>query len=202
MKKGMEEVQPTGRRPDQIDCLPLWFVARGAQALLVVFYARVTYLAVGTPDFVLDLVSVVLMLVILGVFLRGIATGYADCSGIRYRLYFRLKTIAWAEIQEIQWMNFRLKVLIKRPGKRKRTVIFLLNPLKSSGAYWAHRLGAEVSPPEILQRIGALPLETPPAISSAPLYPKWILRAFAGLVILFVLVLLWKLLSASAIVPH
>jgi len=198
----MEDGQPKVRHPDQIDFPVLWFAVRGVQMLITVFYAKVTYLALGTDSFAVDLFSVVIMLIVIWAFFRGIATGKVDSSGIHYRLYFRLKTIAWADIQEIQWVNFRLKALIKGRGKRKRKIIFLLNPLKTTGAYWAHRLGAEVAPPEILERIHALPIETPPAISSAPLYPKWIVNTFVGLVVLMTLVMVWKLISALALNPH
>jgi len=198
----MEDGPSKGRRPDQIDSPVLWLFVRGAQMLLTVFYARATYLSLGTDSFAFDLSSLVIMLMIIWVFFRRIATGTADSSGIHYRLYFRAKTVAWADVQGIQWVNFRLRVLIKGRGKRKRTVILLLNPLKSTGAYWAHRLGAEVARPEILERIHALPIETPPAIASAPLYSKWILRVFLGVVVLFVLVLLWRVLSALTVNPR
>jgi hypothetical protein len=198
----MEDRQSERRRPDQIDFPVLWFIVRGVQMLLIVFYAKVTYLARGTEDFTLDLVSVGIMLMMICVFFRGIATGNTDSSGIHYRIYFRQKTVAWTDVQGIQWVNFRLKVLVKRQGKRKRTIIFLLNPLKTTGAYWAHRLGAEVSPPDILERIHALPIETPPPIASAPLYPKWIVRTFIGLVVLMMVVMVWRLVSALALNPH
>jgi len=198
----VEDGQSERRRPDQIDFPIFWFIARGSQMLLMVFYAKVTYLARGTDDFALDLFSVVIMLMMICLFFRGIATGKADSSGIHYRIYFRLKTVAWADVQEIQWINFRLKVLIKGRRKRKRRIIFLLNPLKTTGAYWAHRLGAEVGPPDILERIHALAIETPPPIASAPLYPKWIVRAFIGFVVLMTLVMVWRLISAAILNPH
>jgi hypothetical protein len=77
-----------------------------------------------------------------------------------------------------------------------------LNPLKAVGAYWAHRLGTEVAAPEILQRINALPIETPPKVGSARPHSKWILWTFLGFFILFVLVLVWRLISASVGANH
>jgi hypothetical protein len=193
----MEDRQSKKGQPDQIDFPAFWFIARGTQILLIVFYAKVTYLARGTDSFALDLFSVVGMFTIIWLFLRRIATGTADGSGIHYRRYFRLKTVAWANVQGIQWVGHRLRVRTRGRGKRRRTLVFLLSPLKSTGAYWAHRLGAEVAPPEILERIHALPIETPPPIASAPLYPKWMVRAFIGLVVLMTLIMVWKLISAS-----
>jgi len=198
----MEDGQSKGRRFDQIDAPILWVLVRGAQILLTVTYAKIAYLSSGTDSFSSDLISSIVFLLIVGAFLHRFATGTADSSGIHYRRYFRLKNVAWADVAEIQWVGFRLKVLVKSRGKRKRTIVFLLNPLKTTGAYWANRLGAEVAPPEILERIHALPIETPPAISSAPLYPKWIVRTFMGLVVLMMLVMVWKLISALALNPH
>lgn len=193
----MEDGQPKGRHPEQIDFPVLWVLVRSAQILLTVFYTKLTYLSFGTDSFGENVFSVVGMLLMIGMFFHRVATGTADSAGIHYRRYFRLKTAAWADVQGIQWVGYHLRVLLRGKGKRKRTIIFLLNPLKTTGAYWAHRLGAEVAPPEILERIRALPIETPPTIASAPPYSKWILRVFIGLVVLFVLVLLWRLLSAS-----
>jgi hypothetical protein len=198
----MEEGQSKGRSADQIDFPIMWVVVRSAQILLTVIYAKLTYLSIGTDFFGVNVFSSVGMLLMVGALLKGIATGAADSNGIHYRCYFRQKTISWANVLEIQWVRSRLKVLIRGRGKRKKTLVFLLNPLKAEGAYWAHRLGREVSPPEILERIHALPIETPPTIASAPPYAKWYLRLFLGVGILFVLVFLWKLLSASSPVSH
>jgi hypothetical protein len=198
----MENGKSKGRSADQIDFPALWVLVRGVQILLTVIFAKFAYLSLGTDSFVSDLVSSIGLLLMLGAFVHGVATGTADSTGIHYRRYFRQKTVAWADALEIQWVRSRLKVLIKGRRKRRRTLVFLLNPLKSEGAYWAHRLGREVSPPEILERIHALPIETPPAIASAPPYARWYLRLFLALGILFVLVFLWKLLSASSPVSH
>ncbi len=198
----MEDANSKTRRADQIDVPALWVLVRGAQILLIVIYAKFSYLSLGTDTFVSGLISSIGFLLIIGAFVHGIATGTVDNSGIHYRRYFRQKTVSWADVLEIQWVRSRLKVLIKGKGKRKKKLVFLLNPLKVEGAYWAHRLGRDVSPPEILERIHALPIETPPTIASAPPYAKWYLRLFLGFGILFVLVFLWKLLSAPSPVSH
>lgn len=184
-------------RPAQIDLPILWFLARGAQVLVTVIYAKFAYTSIGTEAFVENFVSIVGMLLLIYFFLHRLVTGTADSSGIHYRRYFRMHSTAWAEIQEVQWVGPRLRVLIKGRGKRRKKLIFLLNPLKATGPYWAHRLGAEVAPPEILQRLNALPIETPPKMVSGPPYSKWILWTFLGFVILFVLVLVWRLVSAA-----
>jgi hypothetical protein len=192
----MKGGQSRGGGTDQIDFPVLWVLVRGAQILLTVIFAKQTYLSKGTDSFGLDLFSSIGFLIFFGLFVHRIVTGVAESSGIHYRRYFRMETVGWADVQEIQWVKSRLRVLIKRKGKRRRTLVFLLNPLRAEGAYLAHRLGAEVAPPEILERINALPIETPPRITSAPQYSKWILRAFVGVGTLFMLVFLWKLLSA------
>jgi hypothetical protein len=198
----MEGGQLRGERADQIDFPVLWVSVRGAQILLAVIFTKQTYLSIGTDSFGLDLFSSIGFLLLFGLFVHRIVTGVADSSGIHYRRYFRMKTVSWNDVQEIQWVKSRLRVLIKKKSKRRRTLVFLLNPLKAEGAYLAHRLGAEVDAPEILERIHALPIETPPSITSAPPYPKWILRAFLVVVVLFVLVFLWKLLSAASHISH
>jgi hypothetical protein len=198
----VENNQSSGRRAQQIDFPSLWFLARGAQLLVAVVFAKMIFLALGTDFFSSTLYSFIGLFFMICLFLRGIATGTADSSGIHYRFYFRSKTVAWADVKEIRWVGFRLRVAIKRASKRKRALVFLLNPLKSIPAYWAHRLGADVLPPEILERIRALPIAAPPTMASAPPYPKWMLRIFLGFIALFVLVFLWKLLSPAPGVPH
>jgi hypothetical protein len=198
----VENNQSSGLRAQQIDFPSLWFLARGAQVLAAVVFAKMIFLDSGTDFFSSTLYSSIGLFLMICVFLRGIANGTADSSGIQYRLYFRLKTVEWADVLEIQWVGFRLRTVIKRGRKRKRVLVFLLNPLISLPAYWAHRLGADVLPPEILERIRHLPIATPPTMASAPPYPKWMLRILLGVVALFVLVFLWKLLSAAPGVSH
>lgn len=189
-------------RHDQIDLPILWVLARGAQALVTVIYVKFAYISMGTESFVETAFSVAGMLLLVYFFLHRLVTGTADSFGIHYRRYFRMRSIAWTEIQEVQWVGHRLRVLVKGRGKRRKKLVFLLNPLKASGPYWAQRLGQEVAPPEILQRVNALPIETPPKIVSGPPYSKWILWTFLGFFILFVLVLVWRLVSTSFGTSH
>ncbi len=198
----MEDGQSKRRGADQIDFPALWVLVRGAQVLLIVIYAKFAYLSVGSDSFFSGLISSIGLLLIVGALAHGLATGTVDSYGIHYRRYFRQKNVSWMDVLEIQWVGFKLRVLIRGGGKRKRKITFLLNPLKSTGAYWANRLGAEVAPPEILERIHALPIETPPAIASASPYSKWILRGFSGLVVLLVLIFLWRFLSALSHAAH
>jgi hypothetical protein len=198
----MENNQSSGRRAQQIDFSPLWFLARGAQVLVAVLFAKVIYLGSGTEYFSENLYSFIGIFSMLCFFLRGIATGTADSGGIHCRLYFRFKTVDWADVLELNWVGLKLRAVIKRGRKRKRVLVFLLNPLKAVPAYWAHRLGAEVLPPEILERIRALPIESPPTVASAPLYPKWMLRILLGVIALFCFVFLWRLLSVAPRVSH
>jgi hypothetical protein len=198
----VENDRPSGRRPEQIDFPALWVLTRGAQVLVTVVFAKMIFLAWGTNFFSSTLYSFIGLFLMICLFLRGIATGTADSGGIHYRVYFRLKAVDWADVLEIHWIGLKLRAVIKRGRKRKRALVFLLNPLKSLPAYWAHRLGADVLPPEILERIRALPIAAPPTMASAPPYPKWVLRIFLGVMALFVLVFLWKLLSAAPGASH
>jgi hypothetical protein len=198
----MADERTNGGRAYQIDFPVLWYLLRGAQILFAVVFVKLTYLSLRTDSFAESLISFVGMLLMIEVFVHGVATGTADSAGIRYRRYFRWKIAAWNDVLQIQWVRSRLKVLIRGRGKRKRTLVFLLDPLKSEAGYLAHRLGGEAAPPEILARIHALQVEMPPGIASAPPYSKWILRLFLGIGILFVLVLLWRLLAATAPVPR
>jgi hypothetical protein len=198
----MESEQSNGRSAGQIDYPILWALVRGAQILLTVIYAKFAYLSLGTDSFVSGLFSSIGFLLIIGAVAYGVATGTADNSGIHYRRYFRQRTVAWTDVLGIQSVKSRLKVSIKGRGKRKKTLVFILNPLKAEGAYSAHRLGWDVSTPGILERIQALPIETPPTIESAPPYARWYLRLFLGIGILFILVFLWKILSGPSPVAH
>ena len=169
---------------------------------MTVIYAKFAYVSIGTEAFVENCVSVVGMLLLVYLFLHRLVTGTADSSGIHYRRYFRMHSIPWSKIHEVQWAGFKLRILIKGRSKRGKKLVFLLNPLKTLGPYWAHRLGTEGPPPEILQRFNALPIETPPKIGSAPPYSKWILWTFLGFFILFFLVLVWRLIFASIGANH
>jgi hypothetical protein len=124
----MEAGQFRGRSAGQID-----YPVRGAQILLTLIYAKFTYFSLGTDSFVSGLFSSIGLLLIIGAVAHGVATGTADSSGIHYRRYFRQRTVAWADVLGIQWIKSWLKVSIKGRGKRKKTLVFLLNPLKAEG---------------------------------------------------------------------
>jgi hypothetical protein len=198
----VENDQPSGRRPEQIDFPPLWVLTRGAQLLLAVASAKAIYLGLGTEYFSENLYSFIGIFLVICLFLGRIATGTVDSSGIHYRVYFRFKTVVWADVLELQWIGFKLRAVIKSGGKRKRVLVFLLNPLKVVPAYWAHQLGTDVLPPEILERIRALPIKSPTAMASASPYPKWMLLIHLGVIALFVLFFLWRLLSAVLGASH
>ncbi|HKN73932.1 MAG TPA: hypothetical protein VJW94_02045 [Candidatus Acidoferrum sp.] len=198
----MENDQPNGRRPEQIDFQPLWVLTRGAQALIAVICAKVIYLVSGTNFFLANLYSIIGAFLVMCFFLGRVATGTVDSIGIHYRLYFRFKTVDWADVLEIQWIGFKLRAVIKSGLKRKRVLVFLLNPLKVAPVYWAHRLGADVLPLEILERIRAQPIESRPTMASTSPYPKWVLLIHFGVIALFVLFFLWKLLTASPGASH
>ncbi len=198
----MEDGQSKGRKADQIDFPIMWAVVRGAQILLVVVESKQVYLSLGTDSLVLSLFASIGVLLIFGAFVHGVATGTADSSGIVYRRYFRSKVVAWTDVVEIQWIKSRLNVLLKGRGRQRKTVVFLLNPLKSEVACWLRGSGEEFGPPEILERIRALPIETPPITTSAAQFSRWILRMFLAFGVFIVLVVLWRLLSVPAHVSH
>src|ERR1700676_172844 len=148
----------------------LWAVVRGGEILYAVMFVKMAYLSRGTESFIENVISSVGMLLILILFVHRVVTGWADSAGIHYRRYFRWKTLAWSDVQEIQWKGARVRVLIKGKKKPKAVLEFLLNPLKSIGPYMGKRLGAEVDPPAILKYIDALPIETPPPMSTTAPY--------------------------------
>jgi hypothetical protein len=183
------------RVADQIDFPILWMLVRAAEILYIVVSAKMVYLTRGTQVFQENVASTGGLLIVVILFLHRVVTGRADSAGIHYRRYFRWKTLPWAEVQEVQWKNSRIRVLVKGRKKPKAILEFLLNPLKWTPAYWAHRSGTDVPVPPILERIHALPIETPP-LNSVPLYSRWPKRVFMGVAILFVLVFLMRLIFA------
>ncbi len=197
----MDDNQTGRRSADQIDAPMLWILIRAGEFLYAVVFAKMVYLTRGTESFTENAISAAGLLLMLGLFLHRVVTGRADAAGIQYRRYFRWKTLPWTEVQEIQWKGARLRVLVKGKKKPRAVLEFLLNPWDSLGAYWAHRLGADIVPPGILERIHALPVETPPIISAPP-HGRWFRRAILGVVILFVLVVLVRLLLPSSGTPH
>ena len=176
----------------------LWAAVRGGEILYAVIFVKMAYLSRGTESFLEDVISTMGMLLILILFVHRVVTGWADSAGIHYRRYFHWKTLAWSDVQEIQWKGARLRVLIKGKKRPKAVLEFLLNPLKVIGPYWGQRLGAEVEPPAILKRIDALPIESsPPLVTAAP-HSRWVTRFFFGIVILFLAIMLMRLLSAAS----
>ena len=109
----MENDQPSGRRPEQIDFPVLWVLTRGAQLLLGVISAKAIYLGLGTAYFSENLYSAIGAFLMICLVLGRVATGTVDSSGIHYRLYFRFKTVDWADVLEIQWIGFKLRVVTK-----------------------------------------------------------------------------------------
>lgn len=67
-----------GSRPAQVDLPILWFLARGAQVLVTVIYAKFAYTSIGTEAFVENFASVVAMLLLIYLFLHRLVTGTAD----------------------------------------------------------------------------------------------------------------------------
>jgi len=193
----MEERRLNPRSAGQIDAPALWVAVRGFEILYCVILLKMDYLSRGTVSFLEYTISTMGILLILILFVHRVVTGWADSVGIHYRRYFRWKTLPWSAVQEIQWKGPRLRVLVKGKKKPKAVLEFLLNPVKAIGPYWGQRLGADVEPPAILARIAALPVETPPPMSTAAPYSKWLMRLFFWVGILFLTIMLMRLLSAA-----
>jgi len=115
----LSDRQSKGRSAEQIDFPILWVAVRGVQILLPVICAKFAYLSVDADSFSfrLNLLSLVGMVLVVGAILKGIATGTVDSSGIRYRCYFRRKTVSWSDVLEIQWVRSRLKVMVHSIGR-------------------------------------------------------------------------------------
>jgi hypothetical protein len=176
----------------------LWAVVRGGEILYAVIFVKMAYLSRGTESFLEDVISMVCAYLILVLCVHRVVTGWADSEGIHYRRYFRWKTLAWSAVQEIQWKGARLRVLIRGKKKPKAVLEFLLNPLNALGPYWGQRLGTDVEPPAIFKRIDALPIESPPTMSTVPARSntfRWLVFCVA---ILLLAIMLMRMLSAAS----
>jgi hypothetical protein len=176
----------------------LWIAVRAGQILFAVILAKMAYLARATDVFVEQVISSVGLLLFAWLFVPRLVTGFANLGGVHCRRYFRWKKLAWSDVQEIQWKGAKIRVFVRDKKKPKAVLEFLLNPLKWKAAYWKHRWGADVEPPETLRRLQAFPMDAPPPMSSAPPISRWILRFFVTIWALFALVMLWRLFSATA----
>ena len=75
-----------------------------------------------------------------------------------------------------------------------RRLDFILNPVTSAIPYWRPRHGLDTPLLPILERIHALTGDTPQLVS-VPAQSRWIMRAFIGLTLLLVAVMLMRLLT-------
>jgi len=192
----MSRENPSRVGQKNIDASLIWTGVRGLQILLVIFFAKEVYLSRNTPDFELDLSSAILTLLIITSFWHPICTGWADPIGIHYRRYFRVKTISWSNVKEIQWRGYHLLVVRKEGSFLFRKTLFFLNPLRVMGPYYAQRFGNGEVIPEPIERIIAIPKNEPVSIVTAPSLIKWRLRVFLAFALLFLLVVLLRLLLA------
>lgn len=155
------------------------------------------YLNRRTESALENVMSTACMLLILILYLHRVVTGWADGEGIHYRRYFRWKTLAWPDVQEIQWKGALLRVLVRGKKRPKAVLAFLLNPLNALGPYWAQRLGTDVEPPAIFKRINALPIESPPPMSTVPSHSRFRWLVF-WVSILLLAIMLMRMLSAAS----
>jgi hypothetical protein len=147
--------QPTTKRTsvDQIDLPKIWYGLWGIELFFLIISAKLIYLDLHSDSFLSDTISMAIVLTVFFLFFHRVVTGTADTDGIHFRRYFRFKLIPWADIRDVQWVSCQLRIRIKNKGRLSGTLIFVMNPFSSQGAYWAHRLGYEVAPPQILERI-------------------------------------------------
>lgn len=174
----------------------LWVAVRGAEILYAVIIVKMAYLDRGTTSLLENVLFTSPVLLVLILYLHRVATGWADTEGIHYRRYFRWKTLAWPDVQEIQWKGALLRVLIRGKKRPKAVLTFLLNPASAWGPYLAQRLGTDVEPPAIFRRINALPIESPPPMNTVPARSKWFRFVFVISILLFAIMLM-RLISAA-----
>jgi hypothetical protein len=189
-----------GTSADQIDMPMIWFGFRGVELFFCIVSAKLIYLNLHSNSFWSDTISLVILLLVFFLFFHRVVTGMADTNGIHFRRYFRFKSIQWGDIRDVQWISHQLRIRIKDKGKLNGTLIFIMNPFSSQAAYWAHRLGYEVAPPAILERINALLIDTPPAMTSGPPisgFSRWLLRLWVGVAILLATIMVMRLILAS-----
>jgi hypothetical protein len=193
----MEKTQSHHNSAGQIDSPILWVAVRGGEILYAAILAKMAYLNRGTESVLENVMSTACLLLVLILYLNRVVTGWADSEGIHYRRYFRWKTLAWPDVQDIQWKGALLRVLVRGKKRPKAVLAFLLNPLNALGPYWAQRLGTDVEPPAIFKRINALPIESPPPMSTVPSRSRfrWLLFWVS---ILLLAIMLMRMLSAAS----
>jgi hypothetical protein len=177
----------------QIDFPLGWMAARAMQAFFLIAFLKFAYLAAESED-ILDLVSNLIMICFVFAYCHRFSTGEIDQDGIRFRRYFVERHFCWQDVHEIRWRGSCLIFVLKRGNFLSRRLDFILNPATSAIPYWRHGHGLDTPLLPILERIHALTGDTP-QIVSVPAQSRWIMRAFIGLTLLLVAVMLMRLLT-------
>jgi hypothetical protein len=165
--------------------------------LLIVFFSKAICLGFHEPDAGVSLWSGLLfILLFLLMPFHRISTGWADTLGIHYRRYFRLRIVAWADVKEIQWQGHKLRVKREKKDSIFNRIVFLVGPFAVLSAYYSQRLGVDASVPEVIENLNAIPKDHAVSIVVAPPVGKWLWRTFAGICLLFFLILLMRLVLA------
>jgi hypothetical protein len=167
----------------QIDFSLGWMAARAMQAFFLITFLKFAYLAAESGD-ILDLVSNLIMICFV---IRSLPP-------ILNRRYFSERHFSWQDVHEIRWRRSSLIFVLKRSNFLSRRLDFILNPVTSAIPYWRHRHGLDTPLLPILERIHALTGDTPQLVS-VPAQSRWIMRAFIGLTLLLVAVILMRLLT-------
>ena len=192
-----EQTQLSGRRAS-IDSQSLWTLIRATQFLLIVLFSKSIYFNYNSPDFGYYLWSVILFIpFFLLLPFHGISTGWADTGGFHYRRYFRFHTLPWRDVKEIRWRGNSLRIVRKKRDFLLNRIVFLPKPFSVLPGYLGQRLGGDTALPEVIQSLLAIPKEEEVLIVTAPPAAKWMLRAFAGVAVLFLLIVLIRLVLAS-----
>jgi hypothetical protein len=180
-----------------IDRPNFWIAVRATQFLLIVLFSKAIYLDFHTPGTgVSPWNGLLFILLFLLMPFHSISTGWADSLGIHYRRYFRLKFLAWADVKEIQWQGHKLRIRRKKRDSVFNRIVFLVGPFAVLSAYYSQRLGLDVSVPEVIESLDAIPKDDAVSIVVAPPVGKWLWRTFAGMCLLFLLIVLIRLVLA------
>ena len=173
----MLQQAPPASSPWQIASCSGWMAARGMQTFFVIAFLEFGYLVARSGQ-VLRLVSYLLIIWVVFAYCHRFATGEIFQDGVRFRRYFSERHFSFSRAVIFSHLDSD----------------FIFNPETSAIPYCRHRHGLDTPLLPVLERIHALTGDTPP-IASVPAQPRWIMRAFMGLTLLLVTVMLMRLFT-------
>ena len=126
----------------------------------------------------IGLVSYPLKIRVVFAYCHRFATGEIFQDGVRFRRYVSERHFCFSRAEIFSHLDSD----------------FIFNPETSAIPYWRHRHGLDTPLLPVLERIHALTGDTP-QIVSVPAQPRRIMRAFMGLTLLLITVMLMRLFT-------